>query len=129
MTNLIQIINAICSGENSRSRPPLRYGVLLIALVFAWLTLAPQARAVCQEGCLTGDNTVQGEDALFSLTTGTDNVALGHDALFSNTSGVNNTATGDDALTANITGFNNTANGWHALDSNTIGVKNTGYRL
>ena len=126
MTNLIQIINGICSGENSRSRPPLRCGVLLIALVLAWLTLAPQARAVCQDACLTGDNTVQGDDALISLTTGTDNVALGHEALSSNTIGVNNTATGDDALTANIGGFNNTANGWHALDSNTSGVKNTG---
>jgi hypothetical protein len=88
--------------------------------------LAPQARAVCQEACLTGDNTAFGEDALISNTTGTDNVGLGHDAMSSNTTGVNNTATGDDALTANLTGFNNTANGWHALDSNTIGVKNTG---
>ena len=126
MTNLIHIINAICSGENSRSRPPLPCGVLLIALILAWFTLAPQARAVCQDACLTGDNTAFGDDALINLTTGTDNVALGPLALFSNTSGVNNTATGDDALTANITGFNNTANGWHALDSNTIGVKNTG---
>ncbi len=126
MTNLIQIINTICSGENSRSRPPLRCGVLLIALVLAWFMLGPQARAVCQDACLTGDNTVQGDDALVSNTTGTDNVALGHTALFSNTTGVNNTATGDDALTANITGFNNTAYGWHALDSNTIGLRNTG---
>jgi hypothetical protein len=126
MTNPIQIINAICSGENSRKRRPLRCGVLLIALVLAWFMVAPQARAVCQEACLTGDNTAFGEDALISNTTGTDNVGLGHDALSSNTSGVNNTGTGDDALSANLTGFNNTANGWHALDSNTIGVKNTG---
>ncbi|PYK37282.1 MAG: hypothetical protein DME60_12700 [Verrucomicrobia bacterium] len=126
MTNLIHIINAICSGENSRSRPPLRCGFLLIALVLAWFTLAPQARAVCQEACLTNDNTLFGEDTLINVTTGTDNVALGHSALSSNTTGLNNTATGDDALTVNISGFNNTGIGWHALDSNTIGVKNTG---
>jgi hypothetical protein len=126
MTNPIQIIKAICSGGNSRSRSPLRCGFLLIAFVLASFMLGPQARAVCQDFCLTGDNTAFGEDALISNTTGTDNVALGHEALSGNTSGVNNTATGDDALTANITGFNNTANGWHALDSNTIGVKNTG---
>jgi hypothetical protein len=126
MTNPIQTINAICSGENSRSRRPLRCGFLLIALVLAWFTLAPQARAVCQEGCdLSNDSTFLGDDALIS-NTGTDNVAVGNTALSSNTSGVNNTATGDDALTANITGFNNTGIGWHALDSNTIGVKNTG---
>ena len=126
MTNLIQIINAICSGENSRSRPPSRCGFLIIGLVLAWFTLAPQARAVCQEACLTNDGTAFGEDALISNTTGTDNVALGHEALSSNTTGLNNTATGDDALTVNVTGFNNTGIGWHALDSNTIGVKNTG---
>jgi hypothetical protein len=126
MTNPIQIINPICSGETSRSRPLLRFGFLLIALVFAWFTLAPKARAVCQEGCdLSNDSTFLGNDALIS-NTGTDNVALGNTALSSNTSGVNNTATGDDALTANVTGFNNTGIGWHAMDSNTIGVKNTG---
>ena len=126
MTNLIQIINAIYSRMNSHSRPPLRCGFLLIGLVLAWFTLAPQARAVCQEACLTNDGTAFGEDALISNTTGTDNVALGHSALSSNTSGLNNTAAGDDALTVNVTGFNNTGIGWHALDSNTIGVKNTG---
>ena len=126
MTNPIQIINPICSGETSRSRPLLRCGFILIPLVLAGFALAPQARAVCQEGCdLSNDSTFLGDDALIS-NTGTDNVAVGNTALSSNTSGVNNTATGDDALTANITGFNNTGIGWHALDSNTIGVKNTG---
>src|SRR5262245_17339872 len=126
MTNPIQIINAICSGENSGSRRPLRCGVLLIAPVLAWFMLAPQARAVCQQGCLANDGTALGEDALINNTTGTDNVGLGHEALASNTTGLNNTATGDDELTANLTGFNNTGIGWHAMDSNTIGVKNTG---
>ncbi len=126
MTNLIQIINAIYSRMNSHSRPPLRCGFLLIALVLAWFPLAPQARAVCQEACLTNNNTAFGEDTLINVTTGTDNVALGHSALSSDTTGLNNTAAGDDALTVNVSGFNNTGIGWHALDSNTIGVKNTG---
>src|SRR5712672_2952941 len=130
MTNLIQIINTICSGENSRSRPPLRCGVLLIALVLAWFMLGPQARAVCQDACLTGDNTVQGDDALVSNTTGTDNVALGHTALFSNTTGGNNTATGTLALFRNSTGNSNIAVGYQAgtftSGNNNIDIGNRG---
>ena len=108
------------------NRSPVRRAFPLITFALGCFTLAPQARAVCQEACLTNDGTALGEDALISNTTGTDNVALGHEALSSNTTGLNNTATGDDALTANITGFNNTAYGWHAMDSNTIGLRNTG---
>jgi Chaperone of endosialidase len=66
-----------------------------------------------------------GEDALLSLTTGTQNVALGYDALQNTTSGLNNTATGHSALASNTAGFNNTAHGWHALII-TTGNQNTG---
>ena len=125
MTNLIQIINAICSGENSRSRPPLRYSSVLIALAFALFAVPLTAHAVCEEGCLSGEHTVLGEDALFSITTGTENVALGYEALHDTTSGLNNTATGHSALHGNVVGFNNTANGWHALMI-TTGNQNTG---
>src|SRR5436309_802686 len=83
---------------------------LLIAPTLGWLALSPQARAVCQDACLTNSNTVQGEDALFSLTTGTANTAVGFDALFSNTTGGFNTANGNQALQNNATGSNNTAN-------------------
>jgi Chaperone of endosialidase len=114
MTNLIQIINAICSGENSRSRALLRYRSVVIALAFALFAVPLTARAVCQEGCLTDENTVLGEDALLSLTTGTENVALGYDALQNTTAGLNNTATGHSALASNTVGFNNTGLGWHA---------------
>jgi len=125
MTNLIQIINAICSGENSRSRPPLRYSSVLIALAFALFAVPLTARAACQEGCLTDENTALGEDALLSLTTGTENVALGYHALQGTTTGLNNTATGHSSLSANTVGFNNTANGWHSLQI-TTGNQNTG---
>jgi len=67
------------------NRSPLR-AFLLIAL--GWLALAPQARGACQEGCLTIRNTVLGDDAFFSNTTGFDNTANGFSALYGNTTGV-----------------------------------------
>jgi hypothetical protein len=100
--------------------------LFVVSLVFACFALSPQARGVCQDACLTNSNTVQGEDALFSLTTGTANTAVGFDALFSNTTGGFNTANGNQALQNNATGSNNTANGNQALLSNTTGNSNTG---
>ena len=94
-------------------------------LAFACFGLSPQARAVCQEGCLTNNNTVLGDDALLSVTTGFDNTALGFQALFSITTGSANTATGWTALQNNTTGFNNTANGSNSLARNTTGINNT----
>jgi hypothetical protein len=88
---------------------------------FACFLLSPQAEAVCQEGCLTNQNTVLGDDALISNTTGFDNTAVGFNALSSNTTGANNTAIGWQALFANSTGSNNTATGLLALGSNTTG--------
>jgi uncharacterized coiled-coil protein SlyX len=125
MTNLIQIINVICSGENSRSRLPLPCRFFLIALICALFAVPLTAHAVCEEGCLNGEHTVLGEDALFSITTGTENVAVGYEALHDTTSGLNNTATGHSALHGNVVGFNNTANGWHSLQI-TTGNQNTG---
>ena len=62
----------------------------LFALVC--FALSPQARAACQEGCLTNDNTVLGDDALVNNNTGTDDTAIGFNALISNTTGFSNTA-------------------------------------
>src|SRR4029079_13781564 len=103
MTHLIQSITAICSGENPHSRPRLRYRSVVPALAFAvaCFALSPPARAACMEGCLTDENTVLGEDALLSLSTGTENVALGYHALQGTTTGLNNTATGHSSLSAN----------------------------
>jgi len=94
---------------------------------FTCFALAPQARATCQDACLTNDNTVQGDDALISLTSGTDNTANGSNALLNNTIGIENTATGSHALYYNTTGNYNVANGDYALYSNTTGIDNDAF--
>jgi hypothetical protein len=113
---------------NSISRSPLRYGLFLIPLALAAFAISPMAQAQLSpppDGGYAGDNTAEGTDALFSLTTGTDNTAIGLDALYSNTTGDSNTATGSQALVSNTTGVRNTANGFAALNSNTTGERNT----
>jgi hypothetical protein len=97
---------------------------VLLALALVWFAPSPQARAVCQEGCLTNDNTALGDDVLLS-NTGSDNTAIGFNALYGNTDGINNTAIGSAALFSNTTGFDNTAVGNQALPSNTTGYLNT----
>ena len=104
---------------------PLRHGSFFTALVLACFAFAPQARAVCQEGCLTNTNTVLGDDALLSNTTGNSNTAIGFQALINNTNGFGNTAAGWQALSSNTTGAFNTATGVVALQDNTTGNANT----
>jgi uncharacterized coiled-coil protein SlyX len=114
--------------RDSISRSPLRHGLFLIPLALAWFALAPTAQAQLSpppDGGYPNDNTAEGTDALFSLTTGTDNTAIGFDALFSNTTGDSNTATGSIALGSNTTGVRNTATGFATLNSNTTGERNT----
>src|SRR6266516_3632739 len=115
-------------ARNSISRSRLRYGLFLIPLVLAAFALSPTAQAQLSpppDGGYAGDNTAEGTDALFSLTTGTENTAIGFDALYSNTTGDSNTATGSIALSTNTTGVRNTADGFAALNSNTTGERNT----
>ncbi len=102
-------------------------GFLLIPLMLACLALSPSTRAVlpAPDGGYPGNNTAEGDDALFSLTTGVENTANGFEALYSNTIGSANTATGLQALYSNTTGSTNTANGSRALFSNTTGGANT----
>jgi hypothetical protein len=126
---------------------------LLIGLVLECFGLSPAARAVLPppDGGYAGQNTAEGEDALFNLTTGTHNTAIGYVALHDNTAGNDNTAVGRralysnigaiypdgslntaigvDALYSNTTGFWNTAVGWQALRSNTTAVDNTAVGL
>jgi Chaperone of endosialidase len=113
------------SIKNSISRPPLRRGFLLISLALASFALSPTARAVCLQGCGTNANTFLGDNALFSLTIGTDNTAVGSNALEFNTTGNSNTANGSDALVSNTIGNDNTATGDSALFKNTTGSENT----
>src|ERR1700745_1981927 len=97
--------------RNSINWSPVRYGLFLIPLVVAGFALSATAPAQVSpplDGGYDGDNTAEGTDALFSLTTGTENTAIGFDALYSNTTGDSNTATGSQALGSNTTGVRNT---------------------
>ena len=105
------------------NRSSVRLAFILIPLALACFALSPQAHATCQDACLP--NTVQGEDALISNTTGLGDTATGYWALLSNTTGSFNTANGAHALQSNTTGHDNTAIGNSALIVNTTGVENT----
>ena len=110
----------------------------------------PGAQAVVPppDGGYPGFNTAEGQNALFSCTTGIANTAVGWYSLFSNTDGsyntgvgagtllfnvgdqttgegTQNTAIGTAALLNNTTGGENTATGVGALSSNTTGAANT----
>jgi hypothetical protein len=111
-------MNPLTQSKNTAILP------VLITLTLVCFGLSPQARAVCQEGCLTNQNTVLGDDALLN-NTGLSNTAIGARALFNNTTGDNNTAIGLDALVSNTTGSDNTAIGFQALIDNTVGSANT----
>jgi hypothetical protein len=114
--------------RKSRDAQPLWRG-LLIAVALACFGLSPVPKAFgvtpAPDGGYVNENTAEGTNALFSLTTGDHNTANGFQALLSNTTGHANTATGHNTLSSNTTGFNNTATGGGALSSNTTGNENT----
>lgn len=96
-------------------------------LATASLALVSIASAVtpAPDGGYPNHNTAEGEDALFTLTTGANNTAIGYTALHNNTIGDYNTATGANALFSNFNGSGNTAHGYNALGANTTGIANT----
>jgi endosialidase-like protein len=140
-------------SRKSIDRSPSRYGLFLIPLVLAAFALSPTAQAQLNpppDGGYEGDNTAEGDDALFKLEFGAAfaNTAIGFEALRNNTSGSHNTATGfwamrggfdNDNITTgefntamgstaffnNRTGDDNTAIGYGALSSNRSGNFNT----
>jgi Chaperone of endosialidase len=101
------------------------FALILISLLTGFAFLQP-ARAVVPppDGGYPGFNTAEGQNALFSLTTGSANTAVGWHSLFSNAEGSFNTATGAGALLFN-TANENTAFGAAALLFNTVGFQNT----
>jgi len=117
--------------------------LILLLILAICVGLSSQMRAVvpAPDGGYPGGNTAEGQNALFSLTTGgfntavgyfslrsdatgSFNTALGAGALFSNIGG-QNTATGVGTLLSNTTGGYNTANGVFAMSVNTTGSNNT----
>jgi hypothetical protein len=76
-------------------------------------------------GGYPGGNTAEGQNALFSLTTGGYNTAVGFYSLRNDTTGGFNTAIGAGALLGNFGAENNTATGAGALLSNGFGNENT----
>lgn len=104
------------------------YPVLLgVAILVAGFAVGPRTEAVSPppDGGYPNANTAEGDQALFSLTTGIDNVAVGFNSLFSTTTGSSNAALGFYVMANNTTGNNNTATGVLALQSNTTGSNNT----
>ena len=97
-----------------------------LAGVLACFGLLPKALAVVPppDGGYPGFNTAEGQNALFSLTSGAGNTAVGWFSLKSVTTGNLNTAVGAGTLVL-TSGDQNTATGAGALLSNTIGVNNT----
>ena len=112
-------------------------------LAFSCIALLPRVQAVSPppDGGYPSGNTAEGQNALFSLTSGgfntavgifslrsnttnSFNTAIGAGTLFANTAD-QNTATGFGALLSNTTGRVNVASGAFALFSNTIGNFNT----
>jgi len=106
---------------------------LLITLTLLCFGFFPKAQAVVPppDGGYPGFNTAEGQNALFSLTTGSANTAVGWYSLSSNTDGSFNTAVGAGALVLNVgdqaagEGVENTAVGTAALLLNTTGSRNT----
>src|SRR5205823_7997138 len=98
----IRLHNSI--GRLSVLPAPVQIGCL-IALV--WLGSLSAGRAVSPppDGGYPNYNTAEGDNALFSLTTGGNNTALGSNALRDDQSGSANTAVGSGALA--ITGGSN----------------------
>jgi hypothetical protein len=106
MYQLIQLKTKTFLVENSINRSPLRYGLLFITLALTCFALSPGAQAVDPQpdGGYPGDNTAEGDHALFSLVTGIHNTAIASKALYSDTDGNFNTATGVNTLHNNAGG-------------------------
>ena len=112
--------------RNPIDRLPVLPTFILIAVALACFALSAHAVTPAPDGGYPGSNTAEGEDALFSLTTGGNNTAIGFEALNSNTSGIENTATGWNALVSNQNGLlQHGHRWWRALWQRSSGKRNT----
>jgi trimeric autotransporter adhesin len=117
--------------RTSALRLPLRRASLLILILLVCFALSSEVHAVSPppDGGYGGNNTAEGTNALFHLTTGVWNSAVGFHALYKDTSGSRNTALGFQALyntdgPFNVSGLDNVAVGAQALFNNTTGSQN-----
>jgi Chaperone of endosialidase len=107
--------------------------LFFIALAILYFAILPKAQGVIPppDGGYPGFNTAEGQNALFSRTTGVANTAVGWYSLFSDTDGSYNTSVGAGTLLFNVgdqttgDGTQNTAIGAAALLFNTTGGENT----
>ena len=105
----------------------------VVSIIFGCFALLQQAQAVlpAPDGGYPGFNTAEGQNALFSRTTGVANTGVGWYSLLSNTDGSYNTGVGAGTLLFNVgdqttgDGTQNTAIGAAALLFNTTGFANT----
>jgi hypothetical protein len=81
---------------------------LFVAVTLISFGLSPAALAVSPDpdGAYPGENTAEGDAALFNLTEGTGNTAIGFEALYNNTTGNSNIAVGSNAGFAVTTSSN-----------------------
>jgi Chaperone of endosialidase len=98
---------------------------ILIGIVCIGLLPKTQAVSPAPDGGYANGNTAEGQNALFSLTTGVWNTAIGTQSLYHITTSSYNTATGFQTLFGNTTGRYSVANGAQALFNNTSGSYNT----
>jgi trimeric autotransporter adhesin len=121
----------VMKTKNSALASRMRRAFVLMSILLASFALSPGVQAVSPppDGGYGGNNTAEGTDALFNLTTGVWNSAVGYRTLFKNTTGSRNTAVGFEALyntngPFNVSGFDNVAVGAKALFNNTTGSHN-----
>jgi len=95
------------------------FTTILLALGFFALSRTAQAVIPAPDGGYPGLNTAEGQNALFSRTTGVWNTAVGALSLFGDTTGTGNTTVGINGLHNNVRGSFNTAMGLNALYQNT----------
>ena len=99
---------------------------VLCLMFFCFVLVAPKVQAVVPppDGGYPGGNTAEGQNALFSLTSGGFNTAVGWVSLRSDKTGSFNTAVGAATLFRNL-GEENTAIGAGTMLSNSGGIRNT----
>src|SRR5579885_2660458 len=97
--------------------------IIILSCALLFLALLPMVQGA-PENALPGFNTVDGDHALFNVSSGVGNAAFGWYSLFANTTNSFNTALGAGTL-ALATADDNTAVGAAALLLNTTGISNT----